>query len=77
MFCKTLNGSGGSSGTIDFAICDGDPHGTPLPNGLFSTEDGRMIVGVNNKAPLYVRLNRNEVVQMARFFAEAASKMDL
>lgn len=76
MFSKTLRSSVlDDNSTIDFAVEDDGSRCCTLPSSEWCTEPESMIIGVAGKGKFFIRLNRDEVVQMARFFAEAASKM--
>jgi imidazole glycerol phosphate synthase subunit HisF len=79
MFSKRIEVFG--DGHVVFAINDeGERTGQDI-DGVFHTEKDCMIMAVaagggDERQEVFSRLSRAEVVQLARFFAEAASKMD-
>lgn len=72
MFCKNIKAPSGKI-IAAFAIRDDDEEETTICGLPFYTEPNLMIMATTD---WFARLNRDEVVQMARFFAEAASRMD-
>lgn len=72
MFSKSIKAPSGNL-IAAFAIMEGDEKQTTIPGFSFHTEPGHMIMATTE---WFARLTRDEVVQMARFFAEAASRME-
>jgi hypothetical protein len=72
--------SGSFVGKLAFALAE-DGAGERIGVRNYVTEPNIMILAVEAEEPgkkgqWYKRMNREEVVRMARFFAKAASKMD-
>jgi hypothetical protein len=80
MFLKKLTAKAPSRGFITMAVNDHEDEITTqsIPGTVFVTEKNKMIIAVHTggDGPFYLRLKRKDVVDMARFFAEAASRLE-
>lgn len=75
MFSKTIN-CFASKGTIDFAVPEKRGETGQLPTTPYVLERRKMVIGVLYRGEqTYASLSRDEVIEMAKFFAAAASKL--